>query len=71
MTGIKYTALVFTILFFMFTVMQGCSYRNWYEGSQQYQRSRCYGLDTPEQNKCLENTGKNYDEYEMERGKSR
>lgn len=50
-------------------VVQGCSYRAWYEGFRAQQRQNCYKIDNSmERKECLDRVeGLTYDKYKTAR----
>lgn len=55
----RYVYLVVII----FSCLQGCTYRAWYEGIHESQRQECYEYPEPERTRCLERMNQTYDEY--------
>jgi hypothetical protein len=55
------------LIFCIFLLIQGCTYRAWYEGLQEKQRQDCYQNRSQDQN-CLDSVnGVTYDQYKKER----
>ena len=48
-------------------VLYGCTERMVYEGARQNQRNECMKMPETERERCLEETSKEYDEYQRER----
>lgn len=48
-------------------ILSGCTYKGVYEGIQTGKQNECYQLPKSQQQTCLENSKKTYEEYEYER----
>ncbi len=61
--GLRWLIICVTLL------LQGCTYRAWYEGFQENQRQDCYQYRSQDQiQNCLDAVnGKTYDQYKKER----
>lgn len=52
---------------FTLILLSGCSYKGIYEGIQTGNQNECYQLPHSQQQACLENNKKTYEEYEYDR----
>lgn len=69
---IKLMRFLFLVCFIGFS-MQGCTYREWYEGFRERQRQNCYRYSSQDDiEKCLVRTNSmTYDQYEKAREESK
>ncbi|MCF8054533.1 MAG: hypothetical protein K9K75_04865 [Deltaproteobacteria bacterium] len=62
---LKWLAIFFAGLLL---VLQGCTYRSWYEGLRETARQECYKNKNDQQiRECLDKTNVTYEEYEKNR----
>jgi hypothetical protein len=62
MKGIRWWIIILAM-----TLLQGCSCRQWYDGLRLVQESECSKLRDNEREKCLQDAGISYDQYQRER----
>jgi hypothetical protein len=51
----------------MMIFLQGCSTRMWYDGFKMAQANECSKLQDKERERCLQDAGVSYDQYQRER----
>jgi hypothetical protein len=62
MKGIRWGVIILVMIF-----LQGRSCRQWYDGLKLVQTSECSKLQDNEREKCLQDAGISYDQYQRER----